>query len=243
MKEAIKNLANELLNKPAATILSGSGISADSGVPTFRDPQEGLWAKYPPQEMASPDAFRRDPNFVWRWYQWRRNRIQSVEPNAGHTALVELGRKLPDLRLVTQNVDGLHQRGGHEDVIEFHGNIHRNSCFESRHPMTVEGDPDAPPVCPECGSLARPDVVWFGESIPEQALNRSLEAAQRGGVFIAVGTSATVYPAAGLADLARENGALIAEINPEATDMAVDIAIRASAAEALPELLAAVEDS
>lgn len=244
MTEEIHQLAEQLTKANAVTVLTGSGISADSGVPTFRDPQEGLWAQYQPQDMATPEAFRRDPAFVWQWYQWRRKRVQSVEPNAGHRALADLARHHPALTLVTQNVDGLHQRAGHEDVIEFHGNIHRNHCLDGGHPVSVEGDPETPPSCPECGSPARPSVVWFGEAIPGEALERSVASAQSSELFIAVGTSATVYPAAGLADLARDNGATIAEINPEATDMTnVDITIRARAAEALPEILAAVEGS
>jgi len=242
MNDAIKQLAEAFKQADHVTVLTGSGISADSGVPTFRDPQEGLWAKFKPQDLASPEAFLKDPDFVWQWYQWRRKKVLSVEPNAGHTALARLADRHPDLTLVTQNVDGLHQRGGHKDVIEFHGNIHRNLCLDNGHVMKVEGHPERPPRCKVCDSLLRPGVVWFGESIPEEALSRSLAASQKADLFIAIGTSATVYPAAGLAELAREHGATIAEINPEASDMSVvDIAIRARAAEALPEILAACQ--
>ncbi|MEA5445545.1 NAD-dependent deacylase [Gammaproteobacteria bacterium AB-CW1] len=235
----MEKLTEQLRQARRVVVLTGSGISADSGVPTFRDPQEGLWAKFQPQDLATPEAFRHDPDFVWQWYQWRRKRVLSVEPNAGHEALATLAEKHPALTLVTQNVDGLHQRAGHRDVIEFHGNIHRNHCLDNGHEVRVEGHPDKPPRCRLCESLARPSVVWFGEAIPERALERSVAAAQQAELFIAIGTSATVYPAAGLADLARENGATIAEINPEATQMsAVDITIRARAAEALPALLA-----
>ncbi|MCP1726777.1 NAD-dependent deacetylase [Natronospira proteinivora] len=242
MSDTIRQLAESLQQAEHVTVLTGSGISADSGVPTFRDPQEGLWAKYQPQDLASPDAFLKDPDFVWQWYQWRRKKVLSVEPNPGHKALAELAHSHPSLTLVTQNVDGLHQRAGHEDVIEFHGNIHRNLCLDNGHMMRVEDYPDKPPRCRICDSLVRPGVVWFGESIPETALSRSLAATRKAELFIAIGTSATVYPAASLADLAREHGATTAEINPQTSDMnTVDIAIRARAAEALPALLVAYQ--
>jgi len=238
MNDDIAKLARCIQEAQQITVLTGSGISADSGVPTFRDPQEGLWARFEPQDLATRSAFHHDPDFVWQWYQWRRKRVLSVEPNEGHRALAALASAHDSLTLVTQNVDGLHQRAGHEDVIEFHGNIHRNHCFDNGHEVRVKGHPDAPPRCPLCESLARPSVVWFGEAIPEAALERAVSAAQGSQLFIAIGTSATVYPAAGLADLARKNGATIAEINPEASAMnKVDIIIRARAAEALPALL------
>ncbi|MDQ2070664.1 SIR2 family NAD-dependent protein deacylase [Natronospira bacteriovora] len=238
MQSAIQQLAEAIQRSPRVVVLTGSGISADSGVPTFRDPQEGLWAKFQPQDLATPDAFLHDPDFVWQWYQWRRKRVLSVEPNAGHRALARLAEVHPSLTLVTQNVDGLHQRAGHREVIEFHGNIHRNHCFDNGHEVRIKGHPEKPPRCPLCESLARPSVVWFGETIPEPALERAVGAARQADLFIAIGTSATVYPAAGLADLARGNGATIAEINPEATQMAaLDISIRARAAQVLPALL------
>jgi len=241
MSDSIKQLAEAFKQAGHVTVLTGSGISADSGVPTFRDPQEGLWSQYQPQDLASPEAFQKDPDFVWQWYQWRRKKLLSVKPNAGHEALARLAQQHSNLTLVTQNVDGLHQAAGHEDVIEFHGNIHRNHCFEHGHVMKVDGQPEHPPRCRQCQSLARPSVVWFGEAIPEQAMQRSLATSQAADLFIAIGTSATVYPAAGLADLARNNAATIAEINPEASEMkGMDIAIRERAAVALPALLEAL---
>lgn len=240
----IDELADALSSARTIVVLAGSGLSADSGVPTFRDAQTGLWAQYRPEDLASPEAFARDPDTVWQWYRWRRQRIAEVEPNAGHSVLAELEARLPDLRLVTQNVDGLHQRAGHRDVIEFHGNIHGNRCHREGRLVEVDDDTDAPPACPHCGSPVRPSVVWFGEPIPEDAIMRATAAAEACDLFIAVGTSAMVHPAAGLADIARRAGARIAEINPEDTALSehLDIRIQQRAAEALPQVLARLNE-
>lgn len=238
----IRQLADAIAAANTVTVLTGSGLSADSGVPTFRDAQSGLWAHHRPEDLATPEAFERDPGFVWQWYRERRRGARSVEPNAGHIALAELERQLPDLRLVTQNVDGLHQRAGHRRVTEFHGNIHANRCHHEGTIVTVDDDTDTPPPCPNCGGPVRPAVVWFGEAIPETALADALAAAEACDLFIAVGTSAAVHPAAGLADVARRLGARIAEINPGDTDLSarVDLRVRARAADALPRVLAAL---
>jgi NAD-dependent deacetylase len=235
----IDTLAEALRTARTTTILCGAGLSADSGVPTFRDAQTGLWAQYRPEDLASPEAFARDPDTVWQWYRWRRQRIAEVEPNAGHQALAELATRLPDLRLVTQNVDGLQQRAGHDDVIEFHGNIHGNRCHREGRLVEVDAATDTPPACPHCGGPVRPAVVWFGEPIPQEAIMRATAAAEACDLFIAVGTSAVVHPAAGLADIARQAGARIAEINPDDTALSerLDIRIRQRAAEALPQVL------
>ena len=241
-KPMIDALANAMRAARTVTVLTGSGLSADSGVPTFRDAQEGLWARYRAEDLASPEAFERDPDTVWQWYRARRQQIAAVEPNAGHRALAELQDQLPDLRLVTQNVDGLHQRAGHRDVIEFHGNLLSNRCHRERRIVQVDDATDSPPPCPHCGGLVRPNVVWFGEAIPEEAIAAATTAARQSDLFVAVGTSAVVQPAAGLADLARGHGARIGEINPEETTLSasVDFRIRARAADALPALVQAL---
>ena len=219
-------------------VLTGAGVSAESGVPTFRDAQTGLWTKYRPEDLASPDAFHRDPQLVWRWYRWRRELIAKADPNAAHLALAELEKLVPTLTLITQNVDGLHQRAGSANVIEFHGNIFVNRCFKDGTEVACD-DSDAVPACPHCGSPVRPGVVWFGETIPPAALNAALTAASECDLFLSVGTSSLVYPAAGLAGMAQKSGAAIAEINPQSTDLAhtFDFAVQAPAGVALPALV------
>ena len=219
-------------------VLTGAGISAESGVPTFRDAQTGLWAKFDPHELATPEAFFQDPALVWRWYRWRRDLVARAEPNPGHLALASLAGIVPRLTLVTQNVDGLHQRAGSKDVIEFHGNLFEDRC--SVENCIVDGGSDSEvPKCPACGGHVRPGVVWFGESIPERALNESFAAAADCDVFLSVGTSSLVYPAAGLAELAGEADAIVAEINPQPTELSskFNYSIVANAGEALPELV------
>jgi NAD-dependent deacetylase len=224
-------------------VLTGAGISAESGVPTFRDAQQGLWAKYDPLQLATPEAFEEDPALVWQWYRWRRKLVAQAEPNAGHAALAQLAELVPRLTLVTQNVDGLHQRAGNNQVLEFHGNLfddrcHAEGCIVENHDTEETEELDVP-VCPRCCAMLRPGVVWFGEAIPEAALNESFAAAADCNVFLSIGTSSLVYPAAGIADIARENGAIVAEINPEPTMRAAsyNFSIAAKAGAALPKLL------
>lgn len=219
-------------------VLTGAGVSAESGVPTFRDAQDGLWARYRPEDLATPEAFLDDPALVWRWYRWRRNLVSAAAPNPGHTALARLAERVPHLTLVTQNVDNLHQRAGSRDVIEFHGNIFADRCFEEGTLHTVEHTEEIP-LCPDCGAYLRPGVVWFGEAIPEQALARSSAAAAHCDVFLSVGTSSLVYPAAGLADIARRHGAVVVEVNPNPTMQAssFDFALTGNSGVILPELL------
>ena len=219
-------------------VLTGAGVSAESGVPTFRDAQEGLWAKYRAEDLATPEAFLADPALIWRWYRWRRDLVAEAEPNPGHVALAALQKLVPNLTLVTQNVDNLHQRAGSSGVIEFHGNIFEDRCF-SEGTLHVGDHSIDVPVCPECGGHLRPGVVWFGEAIPERALEDSCTAAINCDVFLSVGTSSLVYPAAGLADLAKQNGALVAEINPNPTMHAesFDFALAGNSGAILPELI------
>jgi NAD-dependent deacetylase len=219
-------------------VLTGAGVSAESGVPTFRDAQDGLWARYSPQELATPEAFLADPALIWRWYRWRRGLIAAATPNAGHFALAKLAELVPRFTLITQNVDNLHQRAGSPEVIEFHGNLFEDRCFVEG--TAAVGDETLEvPRCPDCGGNLRPGVVWFGEPIPDSALNESFAAAADCDVFLSVGTSSEVYPAAGLADLARENRALVAEINPQPTRQAArfDLVVAANSGTALPKLV------
>ncbi|HRV95922.1 MAG TPA: NAD-dependent deacylase, partial [Anaerolineae bacterium] len=180
-------------------VLTGAGVSAESNIPTFRDAQTGLWAKYSPEELATPQAFRRNPQLVWDWYAWRRELVSRADPNPGHFALVELAGLVPKLTLITQNVDGLHQRAGSDDVIELHGSITRIVCSSDRRVAETWSEAgETPPRCPDCDSYLRPDVVWFGEALPTQALHRAFQAAETCDLFLSVGTSALVHPAASL---------------------------------------------
>lgn len=219
-------------------VLTGAGVSAESGVPTFRDTQDGLWSQYSAEDLATPEAFLADPALVWRWYRWRRDLVAEAEPNAGHYALANLAEIVPKLTLVTQNVDNLHQRAGSRDVIEFHGNLFIDRCFAEGTDTIGDASLDVP-TCPDCGGNLRPGVVWFGEAIPEEALDASCAAAADCDLFLSVGTSSLVYPAAGLADLARNNDALVVEINPNPTMHATsfDFAIAANSGSALPKLV------
>jgi NAD-dependent deacetylase len=222
-------------------VLTGAGISAESGIPTFRDALTGLWARFNPEELATLEAFERDPALIWQWYDWRRELVRQAEPNPGHYALAELARHLR-LTLVTQNVDGLHQRAGSAGVIEYHGNILRDRCtvegiVAARSPQAAQGLPQ----CASCGGLLRPDVVWFGEAIPPQAMREADLAAASCEAFLSVGTSSLVYPAAGLAETALRAGAAVIEVNPNATDLSplADFVLRGPAGILLPQLLRA----
>ena len=221
-------------------VLSGSGISAESGVPTFREAQTGLWEKFDPHELATPEAFLRDPELIWRWYRWRRELVAKVEPNAGHRALVDLASQVREFTLITQNVDGLHQRAGSDNVIEFHGNIFEDRCFVEGCVVTDASDvSSAVPACPACGGQLRPGVVWFGEAIPEDALNKATAAASTCDLFFSIGTSSLVWPAAGLADTARTAGATIVEVNPNPTPLSdmSDFCLSGNAGKIVPELV------
>ncbi len=208
-------------------------------MPTFREAQSGLWEQFDPHELATPEAFLRDPALVWRWYNWRRELVSGVEPNPGHYALAELGGLLQKLTLITQNVDGLHQRAGSTDVIEFHGNLFENRCFSEGCVVTDPVMRDAVPQCPGCGGYLRPGVVWFGEAIPSSALEIARRSAQDCGVFLSIGTSSLVWPAAGLADTAWEAGATVIEINPVSTPLSEQshFVIQGKSGEVLPELV------
>ncbi len=221
-------------------VLTGAGISAESGVPTFREAQTGLWACYNPEELATPEAFRRNPKLVWEWYAWRQERVRQAAPNAGHVTLVEMERRIADFTLITQNVDGLHRRAGSHQVLELHGNLFRAKCLDEDRP--VESWPDSeeiPPRCPRCGALLRPDVVWFGEMLPAGALRAAEQAAVAAEIFFSIGTSALVYPAAELPFTALRAGATVVEINPQPTPLSphVTFSLNGPAGEILPALI------
>jgi NAD-dependent deacetylase len=206
-------------NEPIV-VLTGAGISAESGVPTFRG-SDGLWEKYRAQDLATQQAFNQDQHLVWRFYKWRRELVARCQPNIAHHTLVEIERATNDFTLITQNIDGLHKRAGSENVIEMHGSLWKMRCTycPSRWKNHDVPLPVSIPSCPECGDVARPDVIWFGESLESKVLQQAFEAATRAEVFLVVGTSAVVQPAAQLPLLAQANGARVVEINIEQTPL------------------------
>jgi NAD-dependent deacetylase len=237
-------LMERLTGANCVTILTGAGVSAESGVPTFRDAQTGLWSQYRAEDLATPQAFRRNPRLVWDWYEWRRQLVAHAKPNSAHLALAQMERLFPQFYLITQNVDGLHQRAGSAHVVELHGNITRTKCFDEdtvvpSWPQTA----DVPPKCPRCGGLLRPDVVWFEEAMPEKELSLARQASAACQVFFAIGTSASVQPAASLALEALYHGATVVEINPERTSLTsrAHFSFSDAAGLVLPELLRQME--
>ena len=242
--ELIERAASALAGARHVCVLTGAGISAESGIPTFRDAQEGLWAQYDPLDLATPEGFARDPELVWRWYEWRRDLIRRARPNPGHLALARLAARVPRLTLVTQNVDGLHQRAGSPSVLEYHGNILRDRCSVEQvvADRSEESRRTGLPRCASCGGLLRPDVVWFGEMIPRDALLAAAAAVEDCDAFLSVGTSSLVYPAAGLAEVALSRRVPVIEVNPNATDLTprADVALRGPSGRVLPALLEAV---
>lgn len=221
--------------------LTGAGISAESGIPTFRG-AGGLWRNFRPEQLATPQAFIRDPQTVWEWYYWRRGLIAQAEPNAGHRALVDIERRVPVFTLITQNVDGLHDRAGSRNIRKVHGDIWISRCSRCAYEVTDSAiEFHGLPRCPDCGGLLRPGVVWFGESLPPQVWQDAERAVCESQLLIVAGTSAQVYPAAGLIDLGRSAGASIIEVNLDSTDYSasVDVALHGPCGELLPLLLAA----
>jgi NAD-dependent deacetylase len=237
--EPPRALISALRDSSRTVVLTGSGISAESGVPTFREAQTGLWERFDPRELATPEAFARDPRLVWDWYAWRRKLVAEARPNPGHLAIAEMQHLVQNLTLVTQNVDGLHQRAGSRDVIELHGNIRRTKCPVEGTTVDNYAESESPPLCPSCGAPLRPDVVWFGEMLPPEAIEAASEAARGADVFLSVGTSSLVHPAAGLPFEALENGATLVEVNPETTPLTprADYALRGPAGDVLPRLI------
>ena len=243
MTTDLRSAARVLRSARHVCVLTGAGISAESGIPTFRDALTGLWSRFKPEELATLEAFERNPQFVWEWYESRRAKVLQTQPNAGHYALAELARRIPKLTLVTQNVDGLHQRAGSPGVLEYHGNILRDRCMVEQ--VVADRAPEAAgqlPRCAGCGGLLRPDVVWFGEAIPAEPMRAADRAANACDVFLSIGTSSLVYPAAGLAETALRRGATVIEVNPNATDLSplADVPLRGPAGVLLPQLLEAM---
>jgi NAD-dependent deacetylase len=223
--------------------LTGAGVSQESGLRTFRDAQTGLWSHYKPTELASPEAFARDPKLVWDWYAWRREAVKAVRPNAGHYALVEFEKRTAQFTLITQNVDNLHRMAGSQNVLELHGNIQRVRCADCyTFTETWDDDTEAVPRCKECGGLLRPDVVWFGESLPRDQLEIAVQAARTCDVFFSIGTSGVVQPAASLAFAAHNHGAVVVEINSESTPLTskADYVLNGKSGEILPAFVQAV---
>ncbi|OXL23466.1 NAD-dependent deacylase [Psychrobacter sp. DAB_AL32B] len=248
----VQRAAQLLASKQRICLLTGAGISAESGIPTFRDKQTGLWENYAAEDLATPDAFARDPKLVWSWYQWRRQLVADKTPNPAHDALAQWQYHTQSsdqqLTLITQNVDDLHEQAG-STVIHLHGNLWRNRCSQCETPHQSQSrgsyssedsiDFDEGLInCPHCDGYIRPDIVWFGESLPVQAWQTAEDAASNCEVFISIGTSSLVYPAAGLAQLAKQNGAKIIEINPDPTpNTIVDITLAEKAGVIMPLLI------
>jgi NAD-dependent deacetylase len=243
----VQPLVDRLKNPSARiTVLTGAGVSAASGVPTFRG-SDGLWKNFRPEALATAEAFGRDPSLVWEWYAWRRFRIAACDPNEAHRVLAGWSRRFPNFKLITQNVDGLHERAGTANTIRLHGSIWEVSCWQGCqkspkrwHDETVTFK-EMPPRCPYCGGLIRPGVVWFGETLETNVISQAWNATKCD-VFITVGTSALVYPAAGFLEQARKNGAFTVEINPEATPAtkSVDLALQGGAETILPQIALAL---
>lgn len=236
--EAVEQARAWLEESAGVAVLTGAGVSAESGVPVFRG-TGGLWKQYRPEDLATPEAFARDPKLVWEWYDWRRCRIAEAQPNAAHFALVRMEERKPRFGLITQNVDGLHERAGSRRLFKLHGDIWTLRCVrcgretrDFRAPL-----PELPPRC-ECGGLLRPGVVWFGETLPTDAWRGAEETILRADLLLVVGTSALVYPAAGLIGMAKSAGARAVEINLDETPASryVDLAVRGKAGEILPQI-------
>jgi NAD-dependent deacetylase len=236
----VKRLLERLTREARITVLTGAGVSAASGVPTFRG-ADGLWNNFRPETLATAEAFGRDPKLVWEWYAWRRCRIAACEPNAAHRVLAEWSRRFPNFNLITQNVDGLHERAGTDNTICLHGSIWEVSCWQgcAKSPKRWRDETisfsEIPPRCPHCGGPIRPGVVWFGETLDPIVVRQASKAAECD-LFITIGTSAIVYPAAGFIAAAKQHGAYTVEINPETTPATstVDLSLRDGAETVLP---------
>jgi len=233
------------LQPAGIAVLTGAGMSAESGIPTFRDAMTGLWSRFDPAQLASEEGFRADPQRVWDWYAERREGVRAALPNAGHHALAEFAARRPGvMTVITQNVDDLHQRAGNTDAIRLHGDILEDRWLEPCHQRcgrpTASAAPGRPPRCVDCANLVRPGVVWFGEMLPLHALDAAERAAKACRVMLVVGTSGAVWPAAGLASLARRVGAWVAIVNPSASEIddQAHAVLRGTAAQVLPLLLA-----
>ena len=243
MTADIAAAARAIARASRLVVLTGAGISRESGIPTFREAQDGLWARYDPLEMASERGFLRNPKLVWEWYDYRFGMVESAQPNPGHRAIAGLDDLLPHVTVVTQNIDALHQAAGSARVLELHGSIRRYKCFSGRHTGFTRVDfaeqTEKPPRCPECGDLLRPDVVWFGEYLPEQVMRDAYEASRRCEAMLVVGTSGVVQPAASLPYVARDAGATVIDVNPDEDELSAmaDIFLKGQGGSVLPGLI------
>ncbi|RMF93741.1 MAG: NAD-dependent deacylase [Candidatus Schekmanbacteria bacterium] len=240
MKSEDMTKIEEFLKKAESiVVLTGAGISAESGVPTFRG-EDGLWKNYRAEELATPYAFEKNPSLVWEWYNWRRELIAPLKPNDGHLAIAQLERLFEDFLLITQNIDGIHQQAGSKKMLELHGNIWKVRCTREGRVFELKDTPlkDIPPRC-DCGALLRPHVVWFGESLEKDIMDKSVYAIERCDLFFSVGTSAVVQPAASFALMAKQRGAFVVEVNLDPTPISnsVDISLLGKAGEILPEIV------
>ena len=242
-------LLQALRSAAHVVVFTGAGVSAESGIPTFRDKQTGLWENFDAAKLATLYAFERDPAFVWGWYEWRRGLVLKSEPNPGHRVIAAMQLRVPHFTLITQNVDDLHERAGSRDVIHLHGELSRPHCEACRKPYPhAAGIPDLPPtggrlpppLCKFCGAKIRPGVVWFGEHLPEAPWKAARDAAGHCDFFICCGTSALVQPAASLVNMAMDAGATTLQVNPNPTDLdsSVTYAIRGPSGVVLPQLAA-----
>lgn len=241
-----RDFIDRLKTAKSVVFFTGAGISAESGVPTFRG-KEGLWKKFKPQELANFDAFIRNPDLVWEWYQYRRKIVEEAKPNPGHLAIAEMENYFEDVSVITQNVDDLHNRAGSSNVYELHGNIERSYCIDcetiyNTNELEITGNV---PKCKKCGGFIRPDIVWFGESLPQSIFSSAEFKAKNSDICFVIGTSAIIYPAASIPRLAKEDGAYLVEINIEPTDISslVDYSIIGKSGEILPEILTALKSN
>lgn len=244
---AFANAVDWLGNARCVVVFTGAGVSAESGIPTFRDQLTGLWAKFDPAQLATSTAFRNDPGLVWGWYEWRRTQVAQTRPNAAHTAIAALKQHVPELVVVTQNVDDFHERAGSEDVIHLHGSLQAARCFACARSYSLAECSSSgmtasylePPRCTHCNGKIRPGVVWFGEPLPEPELRAAFKAAQNSDLLLSVGTSGLVDPAARIPEIAREKGAHVVHINTEQADTEDASTLIGRAGEWLPKLLSA----
>ncbi len=248
MRNDFARAAEKIARSSRLAVLTGAGVSRESGIPTFREAQDGLWARFDPMEMASERGFLRNPKLVWEWYEYRFGMVAAAQPNPGHLAIAALEELVPNITVVTQNIDGLHQAGGSTRVLELHGSIRRYKCFSGAHTGYTRDDlaaqSDKPPRCPRCGELMRPDIVWFGEYLPEQVMRDAYAACLEADVALVVGTSGVVQPAASLPYIAQEAGATVIDVNPEDDEISrmADIFLQGMGGAVLPSLIEAVRN-
>jgi NAD-dependent deacetylase len=233
-----ERLVTRLRTAHTVTAITGAGISAESGIPTFRG-EDGLWKQFKPEELANFDAFMKNPELVWEWFNFRKKKILEAQPNRGHIALAAMEKGFGEFTLITQNVDGLHQKAGSKKVIELHGNIFRNKCIKCGNVVESREVKDGVPKCEKCGNIMRPDVVWFGEELPKDALSKAQEACSFCEVLFCIGTSGMVYPANSLPSISKANGSYVVEVNIEDTELTPQMteAVRGKSAELLPKLV------